>query len=73
MDSRISKKYSYASAPSFSAENFSLTLIPCEYDFEEGYGSLSEDSVDSSEIFDSSDDEFTIKINEIHKVNEQSI
>ena len=55
-------------------EDFIITLIPCEYDPTDGYDSPSEDSIDSSEIIDSSDDELeTIKINEIYKTNEQLI
>ena len=49
-----------------------INLIPCEYDPVNGYDSLSEDSIDSSEIVNSSDDELEIiKINKIYKVNEQ--
>ena len=89
MDTKVSNFNSSPSAPSSSstvdsilnsippnsAEDYSIiTLIPCEYDPEEGYGSLSEDSIDSSELIDSSDDELeTIKINEIYKINEKSI
>ena len=75
MNTKISNNYSSLStAPSTSTEDSVITLIPCEYDPEEGYGSLSEDSIDSSELIDSSDDELeTIKINEIYKINEKSI
>ena len=75
MNTKISNNYSSLStAPSTSTEDSIITLIPCEYDPEEGYGSLSEDSIDSSELIDSSDDELeTIKINEIYKINEKSI
>ena len=75
MNTKISNNYSsLSSAQSTSTEDSIITLIPCEYDPEEGYGSLSEDSIDSSELIDSSDDELeTIKINEIYKINEKSI
>ena len=74
MNAIFSKYGSSLSTPSISTEDSIINLIPCEYDPEEGYGSLSEDSVDSSEILDSSDDELEIiKINEIYKTNEQSI
>ena len=68
--------YSFISNPSASTEDSIITLIPCEFDPEDGYDSLSEveDSIDSSEILDSSDDELEIiKINEIYKTTEQSI
>ena len=49
-----------------------INLIPCEYDPIDGYGSPSEDSIDSSEVIDSSDDELeVIKINEFYKIKEQ--
>ena len=67
MDSKVSKNYSFLST---SSDDSILILIPCEYDPDEGYDSLSEDSIDSSELVDSSDDELaTIKINEIRKIN----
>ena len=74
MEKRVSKNYSFLSIPSNSTEDSIITLIPCEYDPEEGYDSLSENSLDSSEILESSDDELEIiKINEIRKINNQSI
>ena len=74
MDIKKSKNNSSISTQSISFEDSLITLIPCEYDPEEGYGSLSEDSIDSSEILDSSDEELEIiKINEIYKTNEQTI
>ena len=77
MNTKVSKNASSSSTPSISTEDYSIiTLIPCEYDPEEGYDSLSEseESIDSSEILDSSDDELEIiKINEIYKANTQSI
>ena len=74
MDKKVSKSYSSLSTPSTSTEDSIITLIPCEYDPEEGYDSSSEESVDSSEIIDSSDDDLEIvKINEIRKIDEQSI
>ena len=76
MEVEIKKSYSSLSTPSASTADSVITLIPCEFDPEEGYDSLSEveDSVDSSEIVDSSDDELEIvKINEIYKTTEQSI
>ena len=67
MDSKVSKNYSFLST---SSDDSILILIPCEYDPDEGYDSLSEDSIDSSGLVDSSDDELvTIKINEIRKIN----
>ena len=68
--------YSFLSITSTTNEDSIITLINCEYDPEDGYDSLSEDeeSIDSSEILDSSDDELEIiKINEIYKANEQTI
>ena len=68
--------YSFLTITSTTNEDSIIILIPCEYDPEEGYGSLSEseDSLDSSEILDSFDDELEIiKINEIYKIHEQSI
>ena len=74
MDTKKSKNNSSISTQSISFEDSIITLIQCEYDPEEGYGSLSEDSIDSSEILDSSDEELEIiKINEIYKTNEQTI
>ena len=78
MNKQVSKNDSSSSSsnPSNSTEDSIIVLIPCEYDPEEGYGSLSEseDSLDSSEILDSFDDELEIiKINEIYKTHEQSI
>ena len=84
MNTKLSKNNSSSSTPSTSTEDSIIsirpltlnkdsiiTLIPCEYDPIDGYGSESEDSIDSSEIIDSSDDELeVIKINEIHKTNE---
>ena len=64
--------YSFLSITSTTNEDSIITLINCEYDPEDGYDSLSEDeeSIDSSEIVDSSDDELEIiKINEIYKTN----
>ena len=63
------------SIPPISVEDYSIiTLIPCEYDPIDGYGSPSEDSIDSSDILDSSDDELeTIKIKKFYKINEQTI
>ena len=70
MNTKFSKNYLSSSTPSNSISEFVIILIPCEYDPEEGYDSLSEDSIDSSELVDSSDDELaTIKINEIRKIN----
>ena len=66
--------YSFLSITSTTNEDSIITLINCEYDPEDGYDSLSEDeeSIDSSEILDSSDDELEIiKINEIYKITEQ--
>ena len=73
-----STEYSFVNfIPSISNEGYSIiTLLPCDYDPIDGYGTLSEseESIDSSEIIDSSDDELEIiKINEIRKTNEQSI
>ena len=68
--------YSFLTITSTTNEDSIITLINCEYDPEDGYDSLSEDeeSIDSSEILDSSDDELEIiKINEIYKANEQTI
>ena len=91
MNTKFSKNLSSSSTPSTSTEDSSIslipltlnensiiTLLPCEYDPIDGYGSESEseseDSLDSSEIVDSSDDELeAIKINEIHKSNEMLI
>ena len=84
MNTKLSKNNSSSSTPSTSTEDsiisirpltlneYSIiTLLPCDYDPIDGYGSESEDSIDSSEIIDSSDDELeVIKINEIHKTNE---
>ena len=82
MNTKLSKNFSSSSAESTSTEDsiINLTedsiinLIPCEYDPVDGYDSLSEDSIDSSELLDSSDDELEIiKINEIYKISEQSV
>ena len=84
MNTKLSKNNSSSSTPSTSTEDSIIsirpltlnedsiiTLLPCDYDPIDGYGSESEDSIDSSEIIDSSDDELeVIKINEIHKTNE---
>ena len=86
MNTKFSKNISSSSIPPTSTEDSSkslkqltlnedsiINLIPCEYDPIDGYGSpsVSEQSSDSSEIVDDSDDEIkTIKINEIHKINE---
>ena len=68
MNTKISKNYSPSSTSSTSTKDFVIILIKYEYDTVEGYGSLSEDSVDSSEIINSSDEELEItKINEIYK------
>ena len=72
----VTKSYSTSSTPSASTVDSVINLIPCEFDPENGYDSLSEDeeSIDSSEILDSSDDELeVVKINEIYKSTEQSI
>ena len=76
IDIKITKSYSTSSTPSASTVDSVINLIPCEFDPENGYDSLSEDeeSIDSSEILDSSDDELeVVKINEIYKSTEQSI
>ena len=87
MNTKVSKNSSSLSTPSTSTRDSSInltplnldeksiiTLIPCEYDPIDGYDSPSEDSIDSSEIIDSSDDELeTVKINEFYKINKQSI
>ena len=76
MEFEVKKSYSSMSNASASTLDSIITLIPCEFDPEDGYDSLSEaeDSIDSSEILDSSDDELeVVKINEIHKTTEQSI
>ena len=67
MDSTISL------IPLILNEDYSIiNLIPCEYDPIDGYGSPSEDSIDTSEVIDSSDDELeVIKINEFYKIKEQ--
>ena len=86
MSTKTSKNSSSSSTPSTSTEdsfiplmpftlneNSIITLLPCEYDPIDGYGSPSEseDSLDSSEIIDSSDDELeVIKINKIYKTSE---
>ena len=85
MNTKASKNSSSSSTPSTSTEdsfiplmptlneNSIITLLPCEYDPIDGYGSPSEseDSLDSSEIIDSSDDELeVIKINKIYKTSE---
>ena len=83
MNTKLSKNFSSSSTESTSTEDSNknlrplnlteysvINLIPCEYDPVDGYDSLSEDSIDSSEIVDSSDDELEIiKINEIYKTN----
>ena len=84
MNTKYSKNFSPPSSTSTedsinlhslaSIEDSIITLIPCEYDPIDGYGSSSEDSIDSSEIIDSSDEELeTIKINVYYKINKQSI
>ena len=76
MEFEIKKSYSSMSNASASTIDSIITLIPCEFDPEDGYDSLSEveDSIDSSEILDSSDDELEIiKINEIYKTTEKTI
>ena len=87
MNTKLSKNNSSLLTPSTSIEDSSInlipyalnedcciiTLLPCEYDPINGYGSSteSEESSDSSEIVDDSDDEVEIiKINEIHKITE---
>ena len=72
----VTKSYSTSSTPSASTVDSVITLMPCEFDPENGYDSLSEveDSIDSSEILESSDDELEIvKINKIYKITEQTI
>ena len=72
----VKKRYKSLLTPSTSITDFVITLIPCEFDPENGYDSLSEveDSIDSSEILESSDDELEIvKINKIYKITEQTI
>ena len=74
MNIEVRKSDSSSSTPSTSTLDTIITLIPCKFDPEDGYDSLSEDeeSIDSSEILDSSDDELEIiKINEIYKITEQ--
>ena len=88
MDAKDSKNNSSPSTPSSSSTVDSLldpiipnstefsiiTLLPCEYDPIDGFDSQSEESIDSSDIPDSSDDESqAVKINEIYKTNEQTI
>ena len=75
MDTRVPINSTLSSLiPSTSFEDSIIFLIPCEYDPVEGYGSLSEDSIDSSEVIESSEDEIgIIKIDEIHAINEVSI
>ena len=76
MNIEVRKSDSSLSTPSTSTLDTIITLIPCEFDPEDGYDSLSEveDSIDSSEILDSSDDELEIiKINEIYKTTEKTI
>ena len=87
MSTKASKNSSLLSTPSATTEdsimdltaltpieNSIITLIPCEYDPINGYGSSSEYSGDSSEIIDSSDDELeTIKIEKFHIIKKQSI
>ena len=87
MNTKFSKNLSSSSTPSTSTEDSSIslipltlnensiiTLLPCEYDPIDGYGSPSEDSMDSSDILDSSDDELeTVKINVFYKPKEESI
>ena len=87
MNTKFSKNFLSEPTPSTSTEDSFInlntlsslddsiiTLIPCEYDPINGYDSLSEDSIDSSEILDSSDDELEIiKINELYKINKQTI
>ena len=87
MNKKLSKNNSSSSTPSTSTEDSFINLmpltlnedsiinlIPCEYDPIDGYGSPSEDSIDSSEVIDSSDDELeVIKINQFYKTNEQLI
>ena len=87
MNTKLSKNNSSLLTPSTSIEDSSInliqyalnedsciiTLLPCEYDPINGYGSSTEyeESNDSSEIVDDSDDEVEIiKINEIHKITE---
>ena len=72
----VKKRYKSLLTPSTSITDFVITLIPCEFDPENGYDSLSEveDSIDSSEILESSDDELeTVKINKIYKITELTV
>ena len=74
MNVKFAKYFSSSSTPSTSTEDSIINLMPCEYDPVDGFGSQSEDSIDSSELIDSSDDELeVIKINEIYNINMQSI
>ena len=74
MSTKTSKNFSSLSAPSASTEDSIITLVPCEYNRVNGYDSPSEDSIDSSEIVNSSDDELeTIKINKFYKINKHTI
>ena len=76
MNIEVKKSDSSISNASATTIDSIITLIPCEFDPKDGYDSLSgdEESIDSSEIVDSSDDELeVIKINEIHKTTEQLI
>ena len=69
-----SKRKSFESSVS-SSETSIITLIPCEYESsdDDDYGNLSQDSIDSSELVDSSDDENeTIKIEKISSLNKRS-
>ena len=75
MNAKFSKYFSSSSTPSTSTstEHSIINLIPCEYEPVDGYDSPSEDSIDSSELIDSSDDELeVVKINEIYNINVQS-
>ena len=74
MNVKFERYFSSSSTPSTSTEDSIINLMPCEYDPVDGYGSQSEDAIDSSELIDSSDDELeVIKINEIYNINMQSI
>ena len=66
-----SKRKSFESS-ALSSETSIITLIPCEYESSDDYENLSQDSIDSSELVDSSDDENeTIKVEKISSLNKR--
>ena len=71
----MSSKVLFRRHISKTSANFSIiTLIPCDNESYSGddFSNLSHDSIDSSELVDSSDDEVkAVQIKDISKINKQ--